>query len=99
MQAKLPTTTPEKSLPSRMLDGLQQFNGSVLIILCEKDLAAQEFALLMASSTDWEKLIRSNRARQHCLAGANHTFSKKVWREQISAWTIAWVLALPTNHR
>jgi hypothetical protein len=31
--------------------------------------------------------------QQHTLAGADHTFSTRAWRDQVSDWTAQWVQA------
>ncbi|MET3115800.1 exosortase A-associated hydrolase 1 [Undibacterium sp. GrIS 1.8] len=78
-------------LPEKMLSGLQRFKGKTCIILSENDLTAQEFSDLVSSSADWKKLLTSPRLKQLTLAGANHTFSQRKWREQVASWTTEWL--------
>lgn len=78
-------------LPKKMADGLRLFKGRTLFILCGNDLTAQEFSDLVDASADWKKLMSSSRITRMDLAGANHTFSRRDWREKIGLWTIDWV--------
>ncbi|MES2103892.1 MAG: hydrolase 1, exosortase A system-associated [Pseudomonadota bacterium] len=79
------------SLPARMQDSLARFKGRVLIILAGKDLTAQEFSDLGASSSAWKKLLASPRISRRELAEADHTFSRRAWRDQVADWTADWV--------
>lgn len=78
-------------LPQRMLRGLQRFEGRVLLILSGDDLTAAEFRNLVDSSPDWQQQLRQPRVRVDELKQANHTFSRREWREQVERWTINWV--------
>ncbi|MES2048797.1 MAG: hydrolase 1, exosortase A system-associated [Pseudomonadota bacterium] len=78
-------------LPKKMADGLRLFTGRTLFILCGNDLTAQEFSDLAESSKDWKKLMLSSKISRMDLAGANHTFSRRQWREEIGLWTIDWI--------
>ncbi|MGH8657586.1 MAG: hydrolase 1, exosortase A system-associated [Gammaproteobacteria bacterium] len=79
------------SLPDRMLDGLQRYQGKVLLILSGQDLTAQEFKGLISGSPQWRKQLASPRLTRHELAEANHTFSRREWRDQVAKWTAEWV--------
>lgn len=83
--------TVPASLPEKMLQGLQLFKGRTLFILCSDDLTAQEFSDLAGASPPWKNLLASPLVTRHDLAGANHTFSQRRWREQIGQWTIDWI--------
>lgn len=87
------------SLPERMLQGLKNFNGRVLLILSGDDLTADEFRDLVASSTDWKQTIANKNTTQHTLQEANHTFSSKAWRRQVEQWTADWVLTLNNEYK
>lgn len=78
-------------LPQKIEQGLRLFKGRTLIILCGNDLTAQEFSDLANSSREWKKLMSSPEISRRNLAGANHTFSERRWREKIGAWTVDWV--------
>jgi exosortase A-associated hydrolase 1 len=81
----------EAPLPDRMEDGLRKFHGRVLFILSGNDLTAQEFKDVAASSRRWRSLLADRRVTRHELPEANHTFSRRDWRDQVARWTEAWV--------
>jgi exosortase A-associated hydrolase 1 len=78
-------------LPERMFDGLDRFKGKVLLIMSGNDLTAQEFSDLVKASPGWQKLLGSPRVQCRDLPQANHTFSTRDWRDQVSSWTREWV--------
>lgn len=81
----------DRPLPERMADGLERFRGRVLLILSGKDLTAQEFNELARASRRWGRLLSAPRVERRDLPEANHTFSSREWRDQVAAWTAAWV--------
>jgi exosortase A-associated hydrolase 1 len=78
------------SLPERMCAGLARFPGKVLVIIGGADLTGQEFAGI-AESPSWRALLGAPRVTRHTLAGADHTFSRRAWRDQVAGWTCDWV--------
>jgi exosortase A-associated hydrolase 1 len=80
-------------LPERMLDGLDRFKGKVLLIMSGNDLTAQEFSDLVKGSHGWQKLLGSPRVQRRDLPQANHTFSTRDWRDQVSSWTREWIMS------
>jgi exosortase A-associated hydrolase 1 len=85
-----PTGDAEQSLPDRMSDAFGSFKGKVLLIISGKDLTAQEFLDLIKGSRKWQKLTNSPRVQRRDLPDANHTFSQRDWRDQVSSWTTEW---------
>lgn len=86
------TPTPASApLPERMLAGLGRFNGKVLLIISTPDLTAQEFMDMVKGSRKWQKLLGAARVSRHELADADHTFSRRVWRDQVAGLTADWV--------
>jgi exosortase A-associated hydrolase 1 len=79
------------SLPDRMEDGLRRFRGRVLLILSGKDLTAEEFRGVVSRSERWRRLLADARVTQRELAAANHTFSRREWRDQVARWTAEWL--------
>ena len=97
-QKNLPTDLPLNAgnhdgmnLPDKIEIDLRQFKGRSLFILCSNDLTAQEFSDLADSTSAWKKLMSSPQISRRDLVGANHTFSRRIWREQIGQWTIEWI--------
>lgn len=81
------------SLPiqQRMLKSLDSFSGQMLLILSGNDLIAAEFKDMAAASKQWRKLLRSARVTRHDFTQADHTFSRRAWRDQVTAWTWDWL--------
>jgi hypothetical protein len=85
------TTDSAAPLPERMRASLQHFSGKVLFIYSGSDLTAKEFLDLVDSSPEWRQLLSAARVTQHHLDEADHTFSRRVWRDQVLGWTAAWI--------
>jgi exosortase A-associated hydrolase 1 len=79
------------SLPERMFDGLSRFKGRTLLIMSGNDLTAQEFSDLVKGSRKWRRLLGSPGVTRLDLPEANHTFSRREWRDQVADWTSRWV--------
>lgn len=79
------------TLPERMARGLSRFKGEALLVLSGKDLTAQEFRGVVRASGQWRKLLSGNRVRRNELAAADHTFSRREWRDQVIGWTASWI--------
>ena len=86
--AAVPAPAP---LPERMYAGLSQFGGKVLLIISGADLTAQEFSDMAGASGKWKRLLGAARVTRHQLAKADHTFSRRAWRDQVANWTSEWV--------
>lgn len=89
--ALAPSAKAGDALPARMHAGMAAFGGRVMVITGGADLTGREFCDMAAGTPEWQKLLDSPRVTQHCLDGADHTFSRRTWRDQVSAWTSAWV--------
>jgi exosortase A-associated hydrolase 1 len=74
------------NLPRRVMQALSSFGKPILIVLSGQDLTAREFSDVLS------------RARLRCdrvdVPDANHTFSSRVWRDQLaqtcSSWIASW---------
>ena len=78
-------------LPGRMLAGLSEFKGKVLLIMSGADLTAQEFSEVVKASRPWQRQLALPRVSQQAIAPADHTFSRRVWRDQVADWTAQWI--------
>ena len=78
-------------LPDRMENALSKFDGRALLVLSGNDLTADEFRDLVKRSERWRRLLERPRLRQQELRDANHTFSRRAWREQVTGWTVSFV--------
>jgi exosortase A-associated hydrolase 1 len=83
-------------LPDRMAEGLRRFTGPVLLIMSGNDLTAREFDEAAKASPLWRELLASPRVTRRDLPAADHTYSRRAWRDQVAAWTLEWLPA-PTN--
>jgi exosortase A-associated hydrolase 1 len=80
-----------RPFPERMAEGLAKFNGPVLLIMSGQDLTACEFEDLVGSSEMWQRLLGEPRVSRCDLEAADHTFSRRIWHDQVSAWTAEWI--------
>lgn len=80
-------------LHERMADALERYTGRVLVVLAGQDLTAQEFMQIAGASRRWRRLLGARRITRRYLPEATHTFSSRQWRDQVAAWTTAWVTA------
>lgn len=91
VRAALAPASPAPALPERMHAALAAFGGRVMVIIGGADLTGREFCDLAAATPAWKKLLAGPRVTRHELDGADHTFSRRAWRDQVAAWTSAWV--------
>jgi exosortase A-associated hydrolase 1 len=89
--APIEATAASAPLPERMLRGLAGFHGKVLLILSGRDLTAREFSDAVKASKPWQGVLASARVTHKTLADADHTFSRRAWRDQVSTWTGEWI--------
>lgn len=78
-------------LPERLYQSLQRFRGEILIILSGADLGAREFMALPRQHKHWRVLLASERVRQTIITDANHTFARKVWRDEVADICSRWI--------
>jgi exosortase A-associated hydrolase 1 len=83
------------ALRERMQAGMRQFDGQVLVIVSGADLTGREFCDLADNTPEWKRLLDTPRVTRRQLDNADHTFSRRDWRDQVAAWTDAWVKSLP----
>lgn len=79
------------ALPERMADGLERFEGQVLVLLSGADLTAHEFSDLAQADATWKNLLAAPRVTSKTLPKADHTFSRRSWHDQMAQWTRDWV--------
>lgn len=87
------------ALAERMADGLRRFDKPALLIMSGRDLTAREFEDASAASAPWRALMAEPGFSRHDLPPADHTFSRRAWRDQVADWTRAWVASLPDGER
>lgn len=82
-------------LADRMADGLTRYDRPVLLIMSGNDLTAREFDDAVKVSGPWQKMITAGRMTRRDLPAADHTFSRRAWRDEVADITIDWIRALP----
>jgi len=80
-----------KSFVREMLEGLRRFDKRVLVVLSEDDLTASEFSSLVTHDKEWGNVMARPTIVVKSVAGADHTFSKKAWAEEVAQLTIEWL--------
>lgn len=80
-----------EALPDRMRAGLGAFNGRMLLVVSGADLTAREFCDLAGADRQWKRLLGGARVTRRDIDNADHTFSRRAWRDQVAAWTSEWV--------
>lgn len=79
------------TLPVKMLDCFSKYKGRVLLILSGNDLTAKEFLSHVGNSKVWKEQLKSERISNFELPGADHTFSRRVWRDQVTVKINTWI--------
>ncbi len=90
-KAKLEAPGNDQPLPERMCADLERFKGKTLLILSGNDLVAREFEDTVKASPKWQGLLNSPKVLRRDLQDADHTFSSRLWRDQVAEWTCDWV--------
>lgn len=84
-------TASAAALPDRMAEGLARFRGPVLLILSGRDLTAREFEDAARQSALWQRLLKEERVASVELPAADHTFSRRDWRDTVASRTLDWL--------
>ena len=79
------------SLPARMRAGLHDFQGHMLVVIAGGDLTAREFCDLADADEAWQGMLAAPRVTRQQIDEADHTFSRRVWRDQVARWTAEWL--------
>ncbi len=89
------TTSVGLSFQQRMAEALTDFSGQLLLILCERDLVAQEFVEFCAASSLDDSLSKNPRSKQYRSALADHTFSNIAEKQKSLNAVITWLKNSP----
>jgi exosortase A-associated hydrolase 1 len=76
----------------RMLDGARAFRGRILVVLSGADTVAAEFSALVEREAGWRKTFSREGVATLNLAAANHTFSRREWRDRVAERSAEFVL-------
>jgi hypothetical protein len=80
-------------LPERMRQGLHAFTGRTLLVIGGADLTGREFCDVAGSTPAWKRLAAAPQVTWRRLDDADHTFSRRAWRDQVASWTHEWVVS------
>jgi hypothetical protein len=76
----------------RMLSGLRQFGGHVLLLISGQDLTAQEFEDLCRTDRKWKAAVSRLAVTKRALAKADHTLSSASVLEQATGEIERWIV-------
>lgn len=85
---------PIPSLPQRVFQGLMSFSGQTQLIISGNDLTAAEFMDAIKRDRKRQKLISSGNVTLLNLPESDHTFSRRIWKEQVAQQTADWIKTL-----
>jgi uncharacterized protein len=78
----------------RYLELLSTFKGRSLFILSERDNFAIDFQANVMRTNAWERLVEDSKVAALHLPNADHNFTRKELRDQVSIWTADWIRSL-----
>jgi hypothetical protein len=78
-------------LPVRVAEGLRRFQGRSLLLMSGQDFIAREFDEVTRASRAWDGLLQSERVQRTDIEGADHTFSREVWKQAAAATVARWL--------
>lgn len=86
------TDQDDRPFPDKMLSGLMDYQGHVMLIQSEQDLVAREFDDLVSTHKGWKKALEGQNITRTDIAETDHTFSSEEWRRQVADVTANWLL-------
>jgi exosortase A-associated hydrolase 1 len=89
-----PGVTSHLPFQQRMLAGLRTFGRPILLIVSGQDLTAAEFVDTVTGSGAWTRALEEARLTRHELPDADHTCSRRAWRDEVAAVTLDWLRSL-----
>jgi hydrolase, ortholog 1, exosortase system type 1 associated len=85
--------TPTLPLPERMQRALTQHPRPTLLVLSGCDLTAREFEDAVLGNATWSAWLQdSSIVTRRDLPEADHTFSSRIWTDQVTQFTADWLL-------
>lgn len=79
-------------LPSRMAADLHRAALPLLLILSGRDYVANEFDNVVDKSSVWKAIVAGADVQR--IGSADHTFSRREWRDSVAASTAGWIESL-----
>ncbi|HMO46583.1 MAG TPA: hydrolase 1, exosortase A system-associated [Rubrivivax sp.] len=84
-------------LPLRTAEGLRRFGGPALVLMSGHDYIAREFDEITRITPAWSGLLDSGQVRRVDIDGADHTFSKQVWKTAMVEAIVDWMKTHPVH--
>lgn len=84
-------------LPVGTAEGLRRFKGRSLLLMSGFDLIAREFDEVTAASRAWDGLLTDPRLTRVDIEGADHTFSREVWKTAAADTIARWLHEQPST--
>jgi hypothetical protein len=78
----------------RFVEKLSAFKGRSLVILSEGNNNGIEFKANVMTTKAWERLVEDSKVAALNLPTADHNFTRKELRDQMSKWTADWISSL-----
>lgn len=78
-------------LPVRTAEGLRRFKGRSLLLMSGVDLIAREFDEVTSASRAWDGLLASPQLQRVDVEGADHTFSREIWKNAAADTVARWL--------
>lgn len=82
------------SFQDRMLEGLRQFRGNVLLVLSGQDYTAREFLEYTGADGGWTGPLAARNVCRMDVPEADHTFSSAALRTRVEDETLKWLGSL-----
>lgn len=79
-------------LPKRLETCCDIYEGKLYTLTSGKDYIAHEFKDYMAASSVWQNMIASKKMAIKDIEESDHTFTRKVWRDQLFDYTGDWIV-------
>lgn len=79
-------------LPERLETCCDIYDGKLFTLTSGKDYIAHEFKDYMAASSIWRDMIASKKMTLKDIEESDHTFTRKVWRDQLFDCTGSWIV-------
>ena len=76
---------PDMPMPQRIVASLACFNGAALVVVGGADTVGREFGELMERN--------DSAGRRVTIAGANHTFASREWRDEVADLSANWIVS------
>lgn len=90
-QAHVVDAIEHQDFRANMLHGFKQFSGPICFLLSGSDLTALEFEEYTQRSVQWRAQMGRADVNVARLPGADHTFSRSEWRDEVVARSLEWI--------